>query len=314
MKNINWKQSILTAIITIVVTVIGGMVLYYLQFHKAEIVYTYDFVPPFKSQKENLSIVHININNQGNEIAEDVRSEINVHPAIIKDYSIKTDAPIEINTVKDSTKLIFTTKNLNQSEGFKVSILTSSNDKYSGEPNIKIRAKGINGIKKEDIKEKEEKTPFYKLLLYISTFVTGLTLALRGIFKSKNVLGKEGKHHDDQNKVIAYLCGINGLDDQADILLGLPNDASYWSEVDRLTSKAINSNDVEFIDKVKKVLTDLLEYAEMADSSVGLTKYNLARIEMKNGKKENADTLILEAKKLAEELINTRLKLDPLFE
>ncbi len=314
MKNINWKQSILTAIITILVTVAGGTILYYLQFHKPEIVYTSDYVPPFKSQNENLSIVHINIENQGDDIAEDVRSEINVHPAIIKDYSIKTDAPIEIKTFKDSTKLVFTTKNLNPSEGFKVSILTSSNDIYSGEPNIKIRAKGINGIKKEDVKEKEEKTPFYKLLLYISTFVTGLTLALRGVFKSKNVLNNKGKHHDDQNKVIAYLCGIHGLDEQADMLLGLPNEASYWSEVDRLTSKAINSNNSEFINKVKKVLTDLLEYAQIADSSLGLIRYNLARIEMKNGEKEKADILIAEAKKLTEDLVNTRLKIDPLFE
>ncbi len=299
---------------TIFVTVIGGMALYYLQFHKAEIVYAYDFVPPFKSQNENLSIVHININNQGNDIAEDVRSEIDVYPATIKDFSIKTDAPIDINTIKDSTKLVFTTKNLNELEGFKVSILTSSNDKYSGEPNIKIRAKGINGMKKEDTKEKDEKTPFSKLLLYISAFATGLTLLLRGLFKSKNVLEKQGKHSDDQNKIIAYLCGIHGLDEQADILLSLPNDVSYWSEVDRLTSKAINSDEEELINKIKRVLTDLLRYASIADSSVALIKYNLARIEIKNGQKDKANFLIVEAKKLSEELINTRIEIDPLFE
>lgn len=197
MKNINWKQSLLTAIITILVTVAGGMVLYYLQFHKAEITYSIEKIPPFKSQNGSFNITHIKIENSGNDVAEDVKCEINISPAYIADHVINSDSPIEFKTIKDSTKLIVTTSNLNENEKFQISLLLNTNSSFPEVPIVKLRAKGINGLELQEAKNEKEDLPFWQLLIMLSAAVTSLTLSIRGVLKSRG--------RPDQSQVYLFL-------------------------------------------------------------------------------------------------------------
>jgi hypothetical protein len=310
MNNINWTQSILTAIITLVISVGGGMILFNLQFQKPELTYKPEKILPFNSQTQNLSIYHIKFENQGNKLAEEIVGEIELNPAKIKDVNFVSDYPIDLKLSNDSLKIKFSTPSLNPKESFKLSILATSNQSFPDTPIVKLRAKGIVGDKIEEDTNGKKELPFEKYLILIASSVTLISLLTRSLIKSQGI-GE--KHSDDQEKVIAFLCGIHNLDKQVDRLLSLPNKASYWSEADRLTAIAINSNTKDNLEKVRDVLTDLLEYAKISDSSKGIIYYNIARLE-KHLLNETASNEFLEkAKKEIPKLLETRMKLDPVF-
>lgn len=311
MKNINWTQSILSALITIIVSVGGGMILFNLQSEKPTINYNTEKILPFKSQKENLNIYHIKIENLGNKLAEEIVGEISLNPAKIKDINISSEFPINVKTENDSLRIKFSTKSLNPNESFKISVLAISDINFPDEPKVKLRAKGIVGEKidndgTKEQKKEEEKLPF---ILMVS-FVTILTLFTRSFIKSRGI---GNKHSDEQNKTISFVYGIHNLDKEAERLLSKPNKASYWSEADRLTSNAINSKDKDQINKVKNALSDLLDYAKIADSSRGIIYYNLARIEKHLGNDEKSEEYLNKSKKEIPKLLETRVKIDPLF-
>lgn len=137
---------------------------------------------------------------------------------------------------------------------------------------------------------------------------SSLTLVIR-----KKLGGDDHQHTGDQNQIIAYLCGLHGLENQVERYLALPNQTTYWAEMDRLTSIAIINNESDLIQKVKIIISDLIEYAGMADSSVGIGYYNLARLEKSLQNDAKAQEYIEKAKKEIPKLLKTRLKLDPLF-
>lgn len=109
------------------------------------------------------------------------------------------------------------------------------------------------------------------------------------------------------------MCGIHGLNEDAAQYLTQIHETAYWSESDRLTLFAITSKDVEKVKKVKSVLKDLLDYAQIADLSRAIINYNLARIALTAGDLEEMRNLLNLAIGVAPKLINKRLKLDPLF-
>lgn len=312
MKDFNWKQNILTAVITIVVTVIGGMTLYYLQFSETKLEYSFEKILPFEGQDENLNIYHIKIFNSGDKITEDVVCHISIIPAHIKNYQVSSETPISFSDKLIEDKIELKIKSLNPEEFANISILGTSSNTFPEQPIIKLRANGVNGQlafleAKED--KKEPKT-FSIIIALIAGIASILSLSLKGIFGG---VSSDGKHSDIQNEVIAYLCGLHNIDNQVDRYLSLSRKTSYWSEMDRLTSLGINAGKRLELEKIKLVLLDLLSYASMADSSKGIGYYNLGRIEKYFGNNNDSEMYLSKAKELIPVLLAKRMELDPLF-
>ena len=122
MKETSILRTILTALISIAVTVIGGLLLYYFQSKQPELIYKVDKILPFESQTQKLNIYHITIENTGNQIAEDVVCQIQITPATVKEYRVNSDAPIQIIDSVKKQDIDINTSSLNPKESYKVSI------------------------------------------------------------------------------------------------------------------------------------------------------------------------------------------------
>jgi len=311
MKNINWTNSIVTALISIAVTVIGGLLLFYLQNKEPKLTYVSERIIPFESQTEKLTIYQLVIENKGNSIAEDVSCKISIAPASIKEYRVNYETAIASTDSLLKQEIDIKINSLNPSESFRVSILATTTNSFPEEPIVKLRAKGING-KKDEVKKEgkiinDELMRILLLLVIASSVASTLTLLIRRKFSDSN------KHTDIQNQVIAYLCGIHGLNLEVDRYLSLSKDTTYWAEMDRLTSAAIVSNDKSKVQKTKEIITDLLDYTEMATTSKGIGHYNLGRLEKYLQNDAGVKIELAKAEKLIPKLLKTRLKLDPLF-
>ncbi|MCI3935761.1 hypothetical protein MQX03_01015 [Chryseobacterium aahli] len=147
----NLKTGFITALISIAVTVIGGIILYYIQNKKPKIQYSVEKILPFESQTEKLNIYHITIENTGNEIAEDVVCKINVNPASIKEYRVNSESPISIRDSILKQEIDLKTNSLNPEESYRVSILASSKYIFPDRPIVKLRGKGVLGEEKKTL-------------------------------------------------------------------------------------------------------------------------------------------------------------------
>lgn len=313
MQKTNWVRNIITALISIAVTVIAGLILYYFQTKEPSLEYSVEKILPFESQSEKLNIYHVTIVNSGNSVAEDITCKIQIVPATIKEYRINSEAPIQFTDSLGKQDIDIATNTLNPQESYRVSILATSSSTFPEKPLVKLRAKGITAVEKiEDVKdEKQEEEPskYLALLAAIAATASTLTLLVRKKLNSED----KSTHSGDQNEIIAYLCGIHGLKSEIERFLTLPRTSTYWAEMDRFASIAISLNEREQTEKIIKIVVDLIDYASMADSSKGIGYYNLARLYKSIGDLVNSDEYLDKANKLIPKLLNTRKKLDPLF-
>ncbi|WP_394665404.1 hypothetical protein [uncultured Chryseobacterium sp.] len=310
----NFKTGLLSVLISIAVTVLGGLILYYFQNKKPKIQYSVEKILPFESQTEKLNIYHITIENNGNEVAEDVVCKIDINPASIKEYRTNSESPISIKDSILKKEIDVKTSTLNPEENYRVSILASSKSNFPNKPIVKVRAKGVIG---EEIKNVSNNDSFGSLLLNNKDLILYATIAsiLTLLVRRKIIKDDEDneKHLGDQNEIIAYLCGINDLNNQIERYLTLPNKTSYWSEMDRLTAIAISSNDVQLTNNTIALIENLIVYANMAKSSIGIGEFNLAKLYKKLNDEAKFNEKLNLAKEKMPKLIETRMKVDPFF-
>jgi hypothetical protein len=311
MKESTLGRSLLTAFISVVVTVIGGLLLFYFQTKEAELLYSVEKILPFESQSEKLTIYHITIENDGSAVAEDVVCIINISPALIKEYRVNSEAPITLLDSSVKQEVDITTSSLNPKENYRVSILASTNGSFPEKPQVKLRAKGISSKEKNSEKDSNGETSGLLRILQYLALAASLASVLTLFIRRKLV--DEEKHSGDQNEVIAYLCGIHGLDKQVERYLTLPNKTSYWAEMDRLASMAIASKSQDIANKLIAIIDDLIKYAGMADSSIGIGHYNLARLYKFVNDNNKCDNNLRLAKKKIPKLLATRMQIDPIF-
>ncbi len=207
---------------------------------------------------------------------------------------------------------------LNEGEHFKISFLAKTETIFPEEPSIYVRGDGITATKMEKnssvllnfSKEnllKDDRQKLFSGLIAPMTGVASLSVAMFSLItllrRRRTFISSGGKHRDNQRRILAYICGIHGLLDEVDRYLSLPKNSAYYTEIDRLTSIAITNNNDEHIAKLKKVILDLMSYTSMAETSLAILYYNLARLEKIQGNQNEVDQYLGSAKKLEEKLV-----------
>lgn len=304
---IDWLNNIITAVISIVVTVIAGAILYYWQIEKSELSYSFERIEPFENQTEKLTIYHIKIENSGTTIIEDIEGTIDIGNAEITEYKTKSETPINIIDSLQNKQIKILIKSFNKGEGCKVSILAKSSSELPTEPCVKLRSKGTIGIKIDT--EKKDFIGGFNFQFWL----IGLTIlaSLVQLVSKRFVSTLTGKHlNGDQRHIFAYLCGVHNIPEEANRYMSL-HETTYWAEADRLGFLAINSQDLVYCEKIKWVLNDVLFYTgSVADESKAIIYFNIAKIEKKLGNIEKVKENINNAKKLSKSLISKRLTFD----
>jgi hypothetical protein len=216
---------------------------------------------------------------------------------------------------------------MNPHDTIALSVLATSQSELPPAPVVSVRGSGISGVKASS----SDSTGLFgeNSILLISAIVAaysglafvvvirrrgfsslsvgGLTIPLP--FGSSHVVS--GKHRDDQNLVMAYLCGSHGLLADVEEYLRRPCDTSYWSEADRFAAIAVANPTSEESEKRKSALKDLVKYANVATLSEGIIYYNIARIALAQGNQNEVREYLTKAQKSAGDLIQTRLELEP---
>ena len=314
---VNWKQILVTALITGIITVGAGMLINHFQTREPRLVYSAEDTLPFEGPLENLAIYHVKIENSGKKIVEDVVCQLSFSTGIIQQNRVVLEPSITANEIVSDSVYRLELPNLNPGESAASSILVSSKDQLPDRPEISLRSKGVTGV------EASEKigSGLNWIVIVLSTITMfAATYFLIRTTRLTRRLGltfledfDESRHDDDQRQILSYLCGIHKLNEEVERYLNMSSETSYWAESDRFAMLAVGNPTGEQATKYKSVLEDLLIYGTIAQKSGGIIHYNIARIAKSQTNDEEANEHLKEAKKIIPKLVETRVKLDSIW-
>jgi hypothetical protein len=317
-ESMNWKSIIATALITGVVTIATGMLLFWWQTEKTELTYNSIQSIPFDDSNNKLFIQQVEITNSGDRVVEDVVFVLSFSDGVIQKSKITINGAISHKKRTDERTVELKIDSLNPRESASVSVIFQSSNAITEGGGVSLRGKGVAG-KPIGTTDKNNRTPIFISLMaayagvfafLLSTEVGRRTFSL--IFKAV-VFRRSLGSANEQKDVIASLLAMYGYPEKAKEYLQFGIARQYWVEADLLASEAIVADD-----KVRRDIIDILkqisELDVIFDSSKAIVLYNIARI-AKSGNINNLDfNQYLElAKNLDKNEITKRIKIDPVF-
>lgn len=314
----NWKSIIATALVTGVITIVSGMVIFWVQAKTPELTFNSIRSIPFDDEKQTLFIQQVDIMNDGNKPAEDVVLSIKLPKCEINKSKIDIDFAISYKKIEGKNSFKLEIPSLNPGEGAKVSLLVESSNGQMVESAVSLRGKGVKGVALG--KNTNTITSVISISLIaayagIITFVLSTKtyrerfwFIIRGLLSGKIKAATGGQKYD-----IASSLAIHGFPGKAKEYLVSPATRQYWAEADLLAAEVIKSS-VQVKESMVMVLKDLIEIPNMASTSKAIVAYNISRIY----KALDNNTKVREYIKIANELdkkeVELRLSKDPIFQ
>ena len=312
----NWGTILLSGLVTLVVSVAGGMLIFFLQSRQPSLVYSSSETIPFQGESKVIAVYQVSLSNDGKLPVEDIAAYVAVPGANIDQKRVSADPSLSVKDTLESGALRLSIPSLNPSETVQVSVLASAQGSLPPRAEVSLRAKGIKGH------EKLASSAATPLFLGFTTALGSALIPLLLVpfmkpavkfFARRSSVKEDGRHSDDQRQILAYVYRMNGLDAEANRLDNLPHKTTYWAESDRFSGNAIASGDPSLIRNALDTLTTLLNYCAMAEKSEAMVTYNVARLQLSLGAVDAAKDSLREALKKDKPLITKRISIDPIL-
>lgn len=312
----NWKSILLTALITGIVTIGTGMLLFWWQTKEAKLTYNYVKSISFDDSENKVFIQQFEIANTGTQIAENISLIITFPQSTIEKIKINIDNTIKYTKKIEENSITLDIESLNPQENLSLSTLVKSKADSLSDPKISLRAKGLLGKKISDTKD----TNITAIIIALGASYAGLLAAaifmILTLKKARNKLRElifgHQRAYQDQKDIIASLLSMYGFPEKAREYLNYGSKRLYWVEADLLAAESLDTNP-ENKNKILKILIELSGIEAINPSSKAIIFYNIARI-YKSLKQEIETTEYLSKAKLIDpKEIDRRLLKDPIF-
>ena len=300
-----WLSRLLSALLGVAVTVVAALIVQKLQSREPHLVYSSAETVPFNGQSGVVGIYQIVLRNDGKREVEEIICYVRIPGAKIEQY--RTVVAPSLNSISTVTNdaVRATIPGLNPGESAQISILASSSTSLPGRPEVSLRGKGVNGVE-----QTSSETP--STLEKMSTWGL-LAVAITSLFSTSLFYQLFRKRFGgNQVRVLESICRTHGLDSRAERYSTLSK-VTYYGEADRLGDEAVRSSDGQTISSVRKVLFSLATSSGINPESRAIVLYNLARIAAKEGNTDELATYPKQAKELAPDEIEGRIKIDRLL-
>lgn len=281
-------SSIISALLGIVVTVVGALILGKLQSTAPHLTYAVVSSTPFNGTNNFVSIYQLTITNDGKREIDEIACFARIPGGKIEQYrtSIAPSIPITENASNDTLKVQIAS--MNPSDNAAISILATGTVGLPSRPEISIRARGVNG--EERTESQKDNDPFSLLKVFGSSLVAVVSASV--LFPIvRRTLGKTKLLNEtsDQAKMLEIACRALGFGEEADRYSALKGPLLYRDEAERLTAEALQSGDDAAVAKAEKILVVIGSYTGAADESRAVAFFNLARLEAFKKNRDKTD-------------------------
>jgi len=310
-----WVGRIVSAVVGIIVTVAGALIIGQFQARDPHLVYSSTESLPFSGPSGEVSIYQITISNDGKREVYDVACVAQIPGGRVDRYKITANPLLGVSGSASGDTVNIQIPNLNPSESVQISLLATASSTLPVHPDVLVRGRGVVGAQKS--LPEEAQLPFGAPL--ISLFAATFALLVAGVFmrllsQNKKLIafaaGSSGGSGYDQRQALAYICRAGGLRDLAEQYSAQTHETTYWAEADRLGDLATDQTGGERMAAIERILLTMIDYPGMARSSKGIVYYNLALIS--HAKKDEAACrgYLDLARKTSPAEIEFRLKVD----
>ncbi|HAB95246.1 MAG TPA: hypothetical protein DCE83_00160 [Enterococcus sp.] len=305
----NWKSILLNGLVTGVVTIGTGVLLFWWQAKEPKLTYNYVKSISFEDSGDRVYIQQFEISNSGDKTAEDVALYVGFPQAVVEKAKIVIDNSLVNTKAIGADSISIRVEDLNPGEGFSISAMVKSKSEVAVEPTISLRAKGITGEKVGSVQKKS-----------YGAIIISLAAAYAGVFafaivnkRTRNgFLVLLGRRHGagDQRDNLASILAMYGLVEKAREYAVSEKSRKYWIEADLLAAEAINS-DLETKGKILLVLKHISGFRRLVPTTQGIIFYNIARIYKSDGDPQFEDYLHKSRAVYPE--VDARMLIDPVF-
>lgn len=147
-KIVNWKQIIITALITATLSLVVGYVLVVMQNKEQKLTYEVVEKTIFNGDKESSLIYSVVISNKGKVYIENVQGLLEVARGNIEDFHFDISRNLNCSILSKPNSIEFTIPYLNPSEQFTISLI-ASDPSVTPEVKVDLRGSGVVGVNKE---------------------------------------------------------------------------------------------------------------------------------------------------------------------
>lgn len=312
----NWKSILATALVTGVVTIATGILLFWMQSEKAELTYNSIRSIPFDDASNSLFIQQIEIQNSGDKPVDDVILVISFSEETLEKHRILIGKAISHEKEVSEKAINLKIDSLNPGEVASVSVMYQAATPNSSGAAISLRGKGVTGkligAGKENRKEQiwialvAAYAGIFAFLMSTKRGRTMLPLVAKSVLLGRSLPG-------EQKYQIASALSMFGYPDKAKEYLNSSASRQYWVEADLLAAEALNGDEKLMKDTIQ-VLILISEIPNISSSSKAIAYYNIARIfASQEADEESALKYLKNARDLDNKEIDSRMKKDPIF-
>ncbi|MBL7996879.1 hypothetical protein JNM05_16050 [bacterium] len=308
----NWTTIVATAILSALATLAVGFVLAWFQNKEPKLAYSTIGSFAFEGNNEQLAIYQVSFSNDGSKSATNIVCCIRIPSAHVHEYRVTNDPIIRPTVSKDSVGLWLRLEHMSPKDEITISFIAKSGSNLPPLPTVSLRSDEVIGEIKKDGNENKSflsDNAFVLVGIYLAS-----TLLISSFFTKTGFLSLFKKRlGDDQIDVIAFIATLVGMPDEASMLLNRPRSTTYWVESDRIANSAIFSEDTDRVRKARSLLTKLLMYTTMANSSIGIIHYNITKLSFFLGENDQSKTHLALALKFNKSEILRRQSVDEYF-
>jgi hypothetical protein len=172
----NWRRTLAVAVISIIVTVVGGTMVSMLSSREPRLTYTAPESLPFNGEGKSVGIYQLEIANEGNNVAEGLTGSVRIPLAIIDNHRVTSPGALPIETKVEGDTVRLSAPSLNPTETIRLSILASSSTTLPGEPVVSVRANGVTGVRRVPGTSRTMPFSFFPTLVIASATVIVMLL------------------------------------------------------------------------------------------------------------------------------------------
>jgi hypothetical protein len=309
------KSVIATSVITGVVAVFTGMLLFWWQAERPDLTYNSIRSIPFDNASNKLFIQQIEIQNSGNKSVDDVVLLIEFSDEVIEKSRISIDKTISHKIDSNEKSIQLKIDSLNPGEIANLSVLYQSANSMSAGAKISLRGRGIVG-KPIGSKSVDTKNSIYIGLVAAYAGLMSIPLSTkRGRDRVKMIINNlilRKPFDSEQKNNLASIISMYGYPEKAREYLNSGSERKYWVEADLLAAEALLGNEKLKEDTIQ-ILLAISKISMIAETSKCIIHYNIARIYRSLNNNDKVKENIKLAKALNESEVKQRLQLDPML-
>ncbi|MFH0020545.1 hypothetical protein ACFZAC_02940 [Pseudomonas fluorescens] len=270
------KSTIITAVLTGLITVVGSLLTYWVTNSKPELIYTLNGGPSLKTNEGAKRIYVVEVKNSGEKEISQAFIHLSLATGVFSETASQASPGVKINEEKSERQIELRADSLNPNDTISISFITIQTA-ISSDPEIAVRAKGVNA-KNQTQKDKEDPWDKYSAIFaLIAAFAVFISNYIISFFRKIGFI-KETTSSLKQAPLCAYICETCNLSEEAIHFRFAASKLTYRTMADHLKHRGTIANDRDKI-RYSTALRAMLLIANINTYSLELIRHAIAELD-----------------------------------